>query len=130
MEPVDTSRDAQGTEQRQGPSEWSHKFLIAALAIVLGIALVAASQTRIFQEINWQTPLAQVGLALVITGLTFILIEQQLEKGNREYTKRIVDQTERNIRDLLKDVKKHLEDLAKHNQILKGAVARNVEQIY
>ena len=129
------SSDPQMNKEQEGirlPSrlEWTIKILVAALVIAIGVSLIAFSQNQHFHNLTWGTPLAQVGLALVITGLTFILINQQLEKGNREYINSVISGSEEHIRKLLQDVTASLSDLKKHNQILRGAIDRGVEQIY
>ncbi len=130
METAEKAVNVKEPIQNRSWSEWVNKLLISGLAMAIGIMLIAISQTRFFKTVNWDTPMAQVGLALVITGLTFILINQQLERGNREYTEAVVKKTELNIRGLLDDVQSQLNDLTKHNQILSGAIARDVKQIY
>lgn len=111
--------------------EWYLKIFAALIAILIGIILIVISPYGIsLIDVKWDVPISQLGLALIISGITYLTFQYVFDKGNREFTKTTVNNAVEKIEGTISLVEKQLEDLTEHNKILHGAVGNGIIQIY
>ena len=85
-----SSKDTEPSQQPNREvrkSDFTKNGLIAAVIAVTGLLLMAISHQDTLKKMNWDAPTAQIGLGLLLAGITFFLIDQQLDEENRKYTR-------------------------------------------
>ena len=128
---METKNETQENDAGKSAMEWYVKISASALAISLGILMIVISLPDISViDVKWNTPLSQLGLALIISGLTYITFQHVFDRGNREFTESTVKDAVSDISQMLEEVEEQLNDLTKQNKILHGAFNNNIIQIY
>lgn len=103
----------------------------ALLVMVSGILFIVLAQLDYSQLImDWKDAFTQLGLALIISGLTYLTFQHLFEHGNREFTSSTINSAVDTIDSKLVEVKKQLDNLMQQNKVLNGAIANQLTQIY
>jgi hypothetical protein len=126
-------------------SQWNAHMLrifVSITVIVIGLLFMVLAQLDITKWImDWADAATQLGLALTISGLTYLTFQHLFEKGNREFTSETIttaandintkfNESVNNINGKLREVSDQLDELMSQNKILNGAIANNLIQIY
>jgi hypothetical protein len=130
-----------GSERKPRSQKWEVNPLIAPMLGLFGLLLLAVSQNKYFSSQAWSSTVAQIGLGLLITSISFFLMDRELDKSQKRHAEAIIKEqgqylgarletVEEHLSKTLIDVNESLEVVQGKLQMLDGAFARGVDRIY